>query len=245
MTDTHEREHEKVVQSKGAGRRIWYSPRSIANSISIRPRVYLAALIGAALLVLLPGDLPMSIRAASAWCLGGAIYLAAAVWTMRTCGAEVIEARAARQDDSKTLILFVILLAIAASFAAIAGLLAEAKSAAPHARLTFVLLAAMTISISWGVTQFVFALHYAHEFYLPEDAASDARYGLEFPGCDTPDYWDFLYFATSIGATSQTSDVSIRSRALRRLVTLHAVVSFVFNTMVLALTVNLAASLAS
>ena len=95
------------------------------------------------------------------------------------------------------------------------------------------------------MTQFVFALHYAHEYYRPEDPASDARGGLEFPGCPKPDYWDFLYFATSIGATSQTSDVAIRSRALRRLVMLHAVVSFVFNTMILALTVNLAASLAS
>ena len=138
-----------------------------------------------------------------------------------------------------------ILLAIAASFAGIAGLLSEAKAASPSLRLAFVALAALTISVSWTVTQFVFALHYAHEYYGPEDADSDARHGLDFPGCATPDYWDFLYFATSIGATSQTSDVSIKSRALRRLVTLHAVVSFVFNTMILALTVNLAASLAA
>ena len=65
-----------------------------------------------------------------------------------------------------------------------------------------------------------------------------------FRGCEQPDYWDFLYFSTSIGATSQTSDVAIKSRALRRLVTLHAIVSFFFNTAVLALTVNIAASLA-
>jgi uncharacterized membrane protein len=88
-----------------------------------------------------------------------------------------------------------------------------------------------------------FALHYAHDYYSP-DHGSDARSGLVFPACEEPDYWDFLYFSTSIGATSQTSDISIKSRALRRLVTLHAVVAFFFNTAVLALTVNIAASLA-
>ena len=100
----------------------------------------------------------------------------------------------------------------------------------------------LTIMISWIVTQVAFALHYAHAYYRPDRAA--IRAGLDFPECDQPDYWDFLYFSTSIGATSQTSNVSIKSRALRRLVTLHATVSFFFNTAVLALTVNIAASLA-
>jgi uncharacterized membrane protein len=67
--------------------------------------------------------------------------------------------------------------------------------------------------------------------------------GLDFPDDETPDYWDFLYFATSIGAASQTSDVAIRTKALRRLVTLHAVISFFFNTAVLALVINIGASL--
>jgi uncharacterized membrane protein len=93
------------------------------------------------------------------------------------------------------------------------------------------------------VTQVAFALHYAHEYYRP-DAGSDAERGLIFPETDVPDYWDFLYFSTSIGASSQTSDTAIRSRDMRRLVTLHAVISFFFNTAVLALTVNIAASLA-
>ena len=70
-----------------------------------------------------------------------------------------------------------------------------------------------------------------------------AKQGLIFPDDDHPDYWDFFYFATSIGATSQTSDVAIRSKSLRRLVTFHAVLSFFFNTTVLALTINLAAGL--
>ena len=227
-------------------RRAWYSPVAIARSIRLRPRVYLATLSAAVVAVaLLRSGLPLSARAALTWNAGGLVYLLSAVYTMRACHVDTIEQRAARQDDSRALILSIILLAITSSFAGIAGLISEAKAASPESRLLFVALAAVTISVSWAVTQFVFALHYAHEFYLPEDASSDARGGLDFPGCKTPDYWDFLYFSTSIGATSQTSDVSIRSRALRRLVTLHAVVAFVFNTMILALTINLAASLAA
>ena len=93
------------------------------------------------------------------------------------------------------------------------------------------------------MTQVAFALYYAHDYYLPDDGG-DAQGGLEFPGTEVPDYWDFLYFATSIGATSQTSDTAIKSHSLRRLVTLHSVIAFFFNTAVLALTVNIAASLA-
>lgn len=226
-------------------KRPWYSPVAIGRSIVLRPRVWLAALMGAAIMTLLPRDMPLSLREVLAWNGGGIVYLTLVLHTMRSCSPELMEARAARHDDSRVLILLVILLAIASSFAGIAALLAEARTTVGFTRMIYIGLTAATIVVSWTVTQFVFTMHYAHEFYRPEDASSDARRGLVFPECPMPDYWDFLYFATSIGATSQTSDVAIRSRAFRRLVTLHAVVSFVFNTMVLALTINLAASLAS
>ena len=93
------------------------------------------------------------------------------------------------------------------------------------------------------MTQVVFTFHYAHEFYRPDDTAERLAGGLEFPHDSKPDYWDFFYFATSLGAASQTSDVAIRTKALRRLVTLHAVVAFFFNTAVLALAINIGASL--
>ena len=151
-------------------------------------------------------------------------------------------APAARADDSRMVIMALILHAIGSSFVSIAGLMTEAKEATRQVKLLYVLLASATIIVSWSVTQIVFTLHYAHEFYRPADRGRDAAGGLVFPGEEKPDYWDFVYFATSIGATSQTSDVSIRSRAIRRLATVHAVVSFFFNSAVLALTINLAAS---
>jgi uncharacterized membrane protein len=135
-----------------------------------------------------------------------------------------------------------ILLAIFASFGAIAGLINEAKAAKEILKIAYVSLAALTIFVSWTVTQVAFTLHYAHEYYRPE-TSGEAVGGLNFPSEAAPDFWDFFYFATSIGATSQTSDVSIKTKSLRRIATAHAIVSFFFNTTVLALTINLAASL--
>jgi uncharacterized membrane protein len=224
--------------------RSWYNPIAIVNSLTMRPRFYGAVAAGSLALAVLPRDWPSMARSSLAWDIGGAIYLFFAFRLMWSCGHARIEARAARRDDSRAVILTIILLAIAASFAAIAGLIGQAKlpTTGPTEKLVLAALAVATIMISWSVTQVAFAIHYAHDFYRPDDG--DEVGGLLFPGCELPDYWDFLYFSISIGATSQTSDTSIRSRALRRLVSLHAVVAFFFNTAVVALTVNIAASLA-
>ncbi len=230
------------MSERSVRRLLWYSPRSLWRSILLRPRVYLGAAAGAAVLALLPETVGTATRASLAWNLGGLIYLLGAFAVMRRCGVDVIRSRAARQDDAGFVILAIILLAIAASFAGIAGLINEAKSASREMKYAYLGLAASTIFISWLVTQVVFTLHYAHEYYTPFHVG-EKEAGLHFPGEEEPDYWDFFYFSTSIGASSQTSDTEIRSRFLRRLVTVHAIVSFFFNTMVLALTINLAASL--
>jgi uncharacterized membrane protein len=221
----------------------WYSPLSIVRSIWLRPRVYTACVAGLLAFFLLPGDLKLSLREAIAWNIAGGIYLVLAISLMLRQNIETIRRHAGRQDDSGLLILIFILVAIASSFAAIAGLLSDAKEATSVVKVEHALFAGLTIIMSWTVTQVVFAIHYAHQYYRPEGSQSDAPNGLRFPDTPDPDYWDFLYFSISFGAASQTADVEIRSRALRRLVTLHAVVSFFFNTMVLALTINLGASL--
>jgi uncharacterized membrane protein len=231
-----------MVTSAHRGRR-WYSPTSIARSIAIRPRLYFSALAGISALIFLPGSWSATIRGALAWDLSAAIYLVLAFRIMRTCTADLIRARAARQDDSRVVILAIILLAIIASFVAIVGLLAEAKESPQHLKILRLGLAAATIILAWTVMQVVFTLHYAHEFYRPSGGEKSVAEGLEFRGDNNPDYWDFFYFATSIGAASQTSDVSIRTKPLRHIVTLHAIISFFFNTAVLALTINLAASM--
>src|SRR5262249_15114698 len=117
----------------------------------------------------------------------------------------------------------------------------------------------------WLFVQTVFAVHYAHDYYLPApeprglDRVTDDfppepeaahgpklpyRCGLNFPGHDlSPDYWDFIHFSVVIGAACQTADVTISSKAIRRVVTAHVIIAFVFNAIILGLTINLSASL--
>ncbi|MGO9133002.1 MAG: DUF1345 domain-containing protein [Methylovirgula sp.] len=105
----------------------------------------------------------------------------------------------------------------------------------------------MTIVSAWALIHVMFALHYAHEFVL-ERAARGAkpakgRGGLIFPGTETPDYVDFVYFSYIIGVACQTADVEISSAEMRRIALLHGVLAFFFNSAVLALTINIAAGL--
>lgn len=222
--------------------RKWYHPRAIWRSLLLRPRVFMGAFAGIAALVFMPHIFKPAVRYALAWDIGGLVYILLALNLMVRFNAEKLRARAARADDGGAVILILILVAILASFAAMAGLAGEVKDAPKAEKYLYLGLAALTLFISWLVTQLVFTIHYAHQHYR---LAADGTQGtaLVFPADDKPDYWDFFYFATSIGATSQTSDVAIRSKSMRRLVTLHAVVSFFFNTMVLAITINIAAGL--
>ena len=231
--------------SATAKRGDWYSPRSIWRSLSLRPRAFAGALCGLAVYLVLPASFHGAVREAIAWCVGGAVYLILAFRVMYNCTSEKIRTRAARQDDSAVVILVLVLFAMFSSFAAIFGIISEAKSATDVGKLFFVGFAALTIVTSWLVTQVAFTLHYAHEYYAPrDDLDTGVARPLSFPEDATPDYWDFFYFSTSFGAASQTSDVTINAKSFRRLTTLHAIVSFFFNTIVLALTINLAASLA-
>jgi uncharacterized membrane protein len=224
-------------------RRHWYRPMSIARSLAIRPRVLLAVVAGGITALLLPSRLPSSISTAIAGDVAALVYLAFALHAMITHSADKLRNRAAKEDDGAVVILVIVLVTIALSFGSIFGVLSEAKQMSGAARAEHTALAAATILLSWLVTQVVFTFHYAHEFYRPDERGEPMCSGLDFPKDGKPDYWDFFYFATSFGAASQTSDVAISGKALRRIATLHAIVSFFFNTAVLALAINIGASL--
>jgi uncharacterized membrane protein len=123
---------------------------------------------------------------------------------------------------------------------ALLGLLHEARAASGHLSVELTLLAGATILLSWLFAHTAFAVHYANDYYA--DAAASRPKGLLFPGGHAdPDYWDFLYFSFVVGMTCQVSDVQVATRFWRRLVLAHGVVSFLFNTVVLALCINLLA----
>jgi len=173
------------------------------------------------------------------WDVGVALYLALAFHLMTGSLAHHIRGHAAEQDEGRFAILILTVAAALASLVAILVELGSSTRGAAGRQPIDLLLATITIVLSWALIHTIFALHYAHEFY---DARTGRGGGMAFPGDEKePDYWDFVYFSFVIGMTSQVSDVAITSKVIRRTATVHGVVSFVFNAALLALTVNIAA----
>ena len=153
--------------------------------------------------------------------------------------------RAQAQDLSRTLIFFFAVTAACASLVGVGFVLHTNKvNPEPHAALHLAL-ALFAVAMAWSLTHTVFGLRYAHTFYGDSDDPKEKKHvrGLEFPGETEPTYMDFAYFSFVIGMTFQVSDVQITSRDIRQLVLLHSMLSFAFNTVILALAINTASSL--
>jgi len=208
-----------------------------------RPRLLAAIAIGLAVaLACAPAPLRASTRAILAWDASCLTFITLVLMFMAGRAPEHIRSQAARDDEGRGLILALVVIASAASLAAIGAEVSLAKGADGQERAARAVLAIVTVAASWFVVQLIFTLHYAHEYYSPDPRGGDAE-GLSFPGGEPPDYWDFLHFATVIGVASQTADIAFTSKRLRRIGTVHGLVAFLFNTVVLALTINLLAGL--
>jgi uncharacterized membrane protein len=200
-----------------------------------RPRTFIAiAAGGAAFLLLYLTKLQLVTRLLIGWDCFAAFYLVLVYAMMLRSEHHNIRRRAIMQDDGRFLILVVTALG---AFASIAAILFELGAGHGGSGLA---LAALTITLSWAVVHTAFALHYAHDYYR-----GDKPGGLQFPSGDQhdhADYWDFVYFSFVIGMTAQVSDVGITDKIIRRTATVHGIISFAFNTALLALMVNIAAS---
>jgi uncharacterized membrane protein len=208
----------------------------IVRVVRARPRLFLAAVLGIVIGLLLPSEWRVTTRLLVTWDVGVGLYLALAFQAMAKADIARIRRRAAMLDEDRIAFLILTAGAALATIAAIVAELGDKETARAPAHLA---LAIVTIVLSWAFTHTIFALHYAHEFYV-ENRYEDG--GLAFPGKEQPDYWDFAYFSLVIGMTSQVSDVAVTAKGIRRTVLAHGVVSFFFNVALLALTVNIAAS---
>ncbi|TAK47431.1 MAG: DUF1345 domain-containing protein [Xanthobacteraceae bacterium] len=200
--------------------------------VRARPRLFVSMLAGLLVFAVLPAALPLVTRLLIAWDASVTLYLAVAYWTFARTDAVHIRRNAILQDDGRFLILVITGIAAFASLGAIVFELGSGQRQPLQLAL-----ATVTIALSWAAVHTTFALHYAHEFYRGTPSG-----GLTFPGDNHPDYWDFVYFSFVIGMTAQVSDVTISDRLIRRTATAHGVTSFLFNTALLALMVNIAAS---
>jgi uncharacterized membrane protein len=186
-------------------------------------------------------DWSMATKLLLGWDIGVVLYLTLAYKLMITYGVTEIRRRAAEDDEGALALLILTGLSGLAIMGAIIAELGIAKvSGQPRSGLG-VTLAMATILVSWAFVHTIFALHYAHEYY--GERGDHAMGGLTFPGRQSPDYWDFLYFSLVIAMTSQVSDVVITSKVIRRLVMVHGALAFFFNVAVFALTVNIVSNL--
>jgi uncharacterized membrane protein len=200
-----------------------------------RPRTFISIAIGIIAFFLLPPSLRLGTRLLLGWDIFIAFYLILVYTMVLPSGLAHIRRNAILQDDGRFLILLVTALG---AFASIAAIVLELD--ARHRTTSELVLATVTIALSWTAVHTTFALHYAHEFYRGARPG-----GLDFPKGhedEDPDYWDFVYFSFVIGMTAQVSDVGVTNKTIRRTATAHGIISFVFNTALVALMVNIAAS---
>ena len=213
--------------------------RWIARLYRLHAALWLGLAVLVAVIALTPGQWDWPTRIAAGWGAGAGTFLIVTFARLiRGRSVEAIRRRAAEMDQAGGAVLPLSLLAAAASVFII---VMEAAGGKPSATSAFFSLG--VIALSWLFVHVIFTLHYAHEFYAPKDGGKGDRQGLIFPGQAEADYWDFLHFALIIGVANQTADIQISSQKLRRLATLHSLVAFLFNTVILALAVNMAVSL--
>lgn len=214
------------------------------RALRARPRLLLSIGLGLVVWLVLPGLRPFSgeARALLAWNAGALGYLALAAPMVLEKDTPRMHRRALLQDEGRLAILLMVVLAAAAVLLAVGSQLAAVRDMKdPDLRTGHVLLATLTVFSAWLFTQLLFALHYAHDFYVARLRREPDP--LTFPGTPDPGYLDFVYFACVIGTSGQTADVAFNGGALRGVGALHCVLAFFFNAILIALTINIAASL--
>jgi uncharacterized membrane protein len=215
----------------------------ILRQVSVRPRLLIAILVAIAVGTCLPASIVghSVTRWLIAWNSGTILYVVLAATMMIRSSQHHMRRRAQLQDDGQRVILLFVVVGAIASLAAIAGELAVVKDMHGLLKVGHITIAGVTVLSSWAFTQVTFALHYAHEYYAAKCHGRPA--GLQFPDDDDPDYGDFFYFSAVIGTSGQTADVSFVSKPMRRIGSLHCILAYLFNTTVLALLINIGASM--
>ncbi len=213
------------------------------RQLRARPRLIAATVTGVLVYLFLPRGFAAqeSTRLIISWNVTACLYLLLGGIMIARSNHAQMRRRALAEDEGRWVILVGVVCAALASLAAILVELVVAKQVNGTLKAANIGLVALSIMVSWAFTHTMFAFHYAHDFYLACERGKSG--GLTFPGDNEPDYADFLYFSFVIGTSGQTADVAFSSKAMRRVGLVHCVLAFMFNTTVLALTINIAAGL--
>jgi uncharacterized membrane protein len=169
------------------------------------------------------------------WDAGVIIYLVSIYRMIYGSETDSIRRQSALQDEGRYLVLLLATAAAVISLAVLLVWLSQPIATERHPGLDLILVF-LTIPLSWAFIHTIFTLHYAHEYYAEHRGAGG---GLRFPDDPKPNYWDFVYFSFGIGMAAQVADVMVTAERVRRIVTMHSIISFFFNVSLIALTVGI------
>jgi uncharacterized membrane protein len=208
----------------------------LSHFLQARWRFVFATLVCVLLVIFLSDDYLLVSRLLIGWDAGVALYLLLVIVMILRSDPDRVRRESPLQDEGRTAIPILTVTAAMASLGAIVFWL-RAASESETIQPSILALLFLTTLLSWLFIHTMFALHYAHEYYAEHRARGG---GMRFPGGGAPGYWDFIYFSFVIGTSTAVSDVAITSRTIRKTVTAHGLVAFVFNVTMIALTVSIA-----
>ena len=200
-------------------------------------RLATAAVLGVATALLIPARLGLALRLLAAWDIAAVVMASFAWMIFLHAGPHETHQHAGSQDPGRRAVSGLVILTSCVSLLATSVILRQARAQAPEVRDLFVVLCVLAVASAWLLTHSAYALRYAHLYYRDDDEGVG---GLTFPGDANPCYLDFAYFAFTIGMCFQVSDISVPSRQIRRAVLGHSILSFLYNTAILATAINLA-----
>jgi len=208
----------------------------VSRFLQARWRLLFSAVVCVLLVIFLPDDYRLVSRLLIGWDAGVALYLVLVLTMITRSDAARVRQESPLQDEGR---LAIPVLTVTAAIASLGAIIFWLRSASGSETIQPRILALLflTTLFSWVFIHMMFALHYAHEYYAEHRGQGG---GLRFPGGGEPNYWDFVYFAFVIGTSTQVSDVAVTSRTIRKTVTAHGMVAFVFNVTMIALTVSIA-----
>ncbi|MBU6397925.1 MAG: DUF1345 domain-containing protein [Rhodospirillales bacterium] len=207
-----------------------------------RPYFTICYGVGALAWVLMFAVKNPAIRSVAAWDIGSLLYLAVTLTMFFLTENRDISLDAKSHQEGEWTVFTLTLLGAAMSFVSL-FLFSHAANQKAHFTGAYLAFVVVTLTLSWAVTHLTFAYRYAHEYYSYDMGRENVDGGIEFPKDERPDYLDFVYFSFVLGMTFQVSDCNVTSKKLRRLATVQGLIGFLFNTVILALSVNIAAGL--
>jgi len=209
----------------------------LSRFLQARWRLLFGTLLCIALVVFLPQERYwLASRFLIGWDAGVALYLVLVIVMILRSDPGRVRRESPLQDEGR---IAIPILTVTAGMASLGAIIFWLRTASQSETIQPGILGLLflTTLLSWLFIHMMFALHYAHEYYAEHRGQGG---GLRFPGGGEPNYWDFIYFAFVIGTSTEVSDVAVTSGTIRKTVTIHGLVAFVFNVTMIALTVSIA-----